>query len=729
MDNLMMTRALSDSYGLISNSLLRFPVAGEFPLAIFNASSLTPTEDALAAIEQAFAVLQDWLTEIVATETFQQFAVAFCAPGLYVLERCYFTPDSRAEWLFAWSFSDFFWATALRTTWVVVGGAFGLYNPERFRLWLWLFPFSYIWRWLYSGIWLRIAFWWEEMFRFRHTASARFAGCREVMALVYRQGMAPLGNLRVLGIGLFQSVAMRMHKHWIMVAGTGGGKTTFLITLLGLGKAFPCFVIDPKGQMAAALAKRLGKGGQGIKGKGLDTHFLDPKRTVRGQTTSSWNVFDEIFHAVERRKKRNQEALEKARKRGKTPPNKLLKPEDAAVIYALRIADGLVVRHGKDSAYWSNSAKDFLVGLILYVYLVEPPERRNLVRLYSLLCNGLPEETPPGRNPFDVLLFRMTQMQDFVGVIAASASTLANTAKETRGSIIGTMMEALKWLKNPAIRAICLSSDFQLASLKDNLALFLCAPTSDIRGEMSGWFRLLTILTLTIFEELQHVKSKLPCWLILDEGPSLGKIEFLETAAAVLRSYGVRLLFIAQDLGQIRTLYDNWQTFLSNAAAITFLSVADPETLNFIEQNLGKARVRRKLGRRWYRPFSAEPPRVTEDEHVIMTSDQIARFLSPERGNLIVMRSGARPLKLKVAPYFKALPIHFYEADPDYPEAPLRALTRKARALLHTFLTRLRVLQRKARALLRRFLTLRVARLKPSKQAQFAATTERDASR
>lgn len=712
MNNLMIGRALSDSYGLISNSLLRSSVAGEFPLAIFNASSLTPTEDTLAAIEQAFVMLQGWLTEIVATETFQQFAVAFCAPGLYVLERCYFTPDSRAEWLFAWVFSDFFWAAALRTTWVVVGGAFGLYNPETFRHWLSLFPFSYVWRWLYGGIWLRLAFWWEEMFRFRHTASARFAGCLEVMTLVYRPGSKTfLGNLRAFGIGLFQGIAMRMNKHWVMVAGTGGGKTTFLITLLGLGKPFPCFVIDPKGQMAGALAKRLGKGGQGIKGKGLDTHFLDPKRTVRGQITSSWNVFDEISHAVERRKTRNQEALKKGRKRGKTPPEKLLKPEDAAVIYALRIADGLVVRHGKDSAYWSNSAKDFLVGLILYVYLVEPPEQRTLVRLYDLMCNGLPQETPPGRNPFDVLLFRMSQIQDFGGVIAASASTLANTAKETRGSIIGTIMEALKWLKNPAIRAICQSSDFQLASLKNNLALFLCAPTSDIRGEMSGWFRLLTVLTLTIFEELQHVKSKLPCWLILDEGPSLGPIQSLETAAAVLRSYYVRLLFIAQDLGQIRTLYDNWQTFLSNAAATTFLSVADPETLNFIEQNLGKSRVRRKLGRRWYRPFSTEPMRVQEDEHAIMTCDQIARFLSPERGNMIVMRSGARPLKLKVAPYFKTLPVHFYEADPDYPEARLRALTRKARALLHTFLT------------------LLVARLKPSKQAHLAGTTERDASR
>ena len=560
-------------------------------------------------------------------------------------------------------------ATTARIVFLVIANAFGFVGPGSFRLWLALWPLAFVWRFAHRRLWQPLAFWWEELFRFRIRATAGFASVPETMTLTYKPEMVYLGRLRAFGVGWWQSCGLKAQKHLVMLAGTGGGKTTLLITLAGLhgGNAF---VIDPKGQMAKVLARKLAS-----KRK---VCVLDPRRIVRGQRTATWNPFDEIARAVERQRRRNEWEIQEAHRRGVPPPDDLPRPEDIVVIYVMKIADGLVVRHGKESPFWTNSAKDFLVGLILFVYLTEPPERRNLVRLYDLLCNGLVEKTPPGRNGFDVLLYEMTRVQAFGGIVAGSANTLANAAKETRGSILSTMSEALKWLKNPAVRNICQSSSFSLEELKTGrLTLFLCAPVSDIRVEMAGWFRLITVLSLTVFEELQHEPIKTPCLYALDEFPSLGRIDAIESSAAVMRSYGIRLLCIAQDIGQIKNLYDNWQTFVGSAAAVWYMAISDPDTLGYLQNSLGRARISRKLGRRWWKPFAAEPPRVIEDEHTVMTADQIERFLSPRHGNMIVQRSGERPLKLKVAPYFKTLPITAYDPDTDFPEARLRAWLRR----------------------------------------------------
>lgn len=429
--------------------------------------------------------------------------------------------------------------------------------------------------------------------------------------------------------------------------------------------------------MAKVIARALGRGGRGVKGKGMKVCILDPRRIVRGHSTAHWNPFNEMARAIERRRIRNEAEREDARRHGETPPCDLPTPEDVIVTYAMKMADGLIVNYGRENPFWPNAAKDFLIALIIFVFLTEPPERRNLVRLYDLLCNGLPEKTPKGRSPFGMMLYEMTKIKAFGGIVAGSANTLAGLSEETRGSIVLTMAEQLQWLKEPAVRNICQSSSFGLDELKTGkLVLFLCAPVTDIRVEMAGWFRLITVFSLTIFEELQYEKSAQPCLFALDEFPSLGRINAIESSAAVMRSYGVRLLCIAQDIGQIRNLYDNWQTFLGSAAAVWYMAISDPETLAYLQKCLGQSRIRRTLGGGWWQLFSSERSRTVEDEHAVMTCDQIERFLSPRRGNMIVQRSGDRPLKLKVAPYFKTLPVWAYEHDDDHPEARLRAVTR-----------------------------------------------------
>jgi hypothetical protein len=133
-----------------------------------------------------------------------------------------------------------------------------------------------------------------------------------------------------------------------------------------------------------------------------------------------------------------------------------------------------------------------------------------------------------------------------------------------------------------------------------------------------------------------------------------------------MRSYGVQLLAIAQDVEKLRGAYPNaWGGFLGNAEAVWWMSTNHTETIQFLGATLG-AMTRREA--------VSGMAQVTDRE--IATTPQLAGFLGSHRGNLIVTRSGDRALRLKNASYFTELPVFFYARDPNYPEARLRALMR-----------------------------------------------------
>lgn len=564
-----------------------------------------------------------------------------------------------ALFLFSW----FFWVRSLRLSYCILGRAFGFYNPAHFSFFthLWL-P----WRIVFRYIWLPIAHWWEEMFFIGKKATARFAGPVESASLLYKEGDIFLGRYRGFGLPLFQPVGMNGNRHLVMIAGTGSGKTTQLITMLGLhiGNAF---VIDPKGQIAKVIANRMGQGAPGVIGQGKKVCILDPTAMVKEHPSAKWNPFDEIEAAANR-----------ARAGGRR------NPDDAVVEFTQKIVDGLIIRRGKENPFWPGAARDFLFGLILFVYTREPRENRTLGRVYELLTVGLPKEPdePENITGFDVLVYEMLESKEYGGVIATSAAGIRAAKGETGGSVLITMREQLQWLKRPALRTCCESSDFTLEELKTgNLVLFLCAKASEIGGETAGWFRLLSSLAFAVFEDIEGGLQN-PCLFVLDEFPQLGKIDAVERAAPLMRSMGVRLLCIAQDTKQIEDAgYSNWESFIGNSEACWFMATKHDATLLHLEKKLGRQTIMQKLdGPPWWFPFSRRLSRHAPVEREVMTAEQIRRFLG--RGNVIVIRD-QRALALKPDPYFKALPVCFYEPDSDHKERPLRAFLRSLLVGIH----------------------------------------------
>ena len=163
--------------------------------------------------------------------------------------------------------------------------------------------------------------------------------------------------------------------------------------------------------------------------------------------------------------------------------------------------------------------------------------------------------------------------------------------------------------------------------------------------------------------------------MAIDEFANLGKLETVEEAASYIRSYGVRLLCIIQNIGQLKEAgYENKETFIGNSECCWWFATNHSDNKADLEERLGQKTIKEKIGPPWWwRRFSGRQSRYSLTERKVMTADQIGRLL--ESGNLIVTR-GKRPFILKPDPYFKALPVCFYDADNDHRETWLRMLTR-----------------------------------------------------
>jgi type IV secretory pathway TraG/TraD family ATPase VirD4 len=351
--------------------------------------------------------------------------------------------------------------------------------------------------------------------------------------------------------------------------------------------------------------------------------------------------------------------------------------KQAAVLWAMRIAQALVITpSGSRTPYFSDTARGFLVGVILHVISHHPEDEHNLPYIRSLLVNGYrvfdpqtgKEETTP-EEAQQLLLRAMLNNPAFDGAIAGAAAALANASGETGGNIRSTLLEQTKWLDIPAVRIVLRSTSLPLSDLKTrkDVVFSLTAPVLSIREELAPLCRLLTNMTAYTFEYFRD-KAGL-CLIIVDELPSQGYNAIFEIILAVLRSYGGIFLGISQNSELMKKIYPkSWATFSGEADAVFWMATNHDDTATHLSQILGKKSHIEKdnsSGRKTYR------------EVAVMDADQIKRFLSPDSGNLIVTRAGMRALKLKNEPYFKALPVWKYAADPSHKETFWRRITRK----------------------------------------------------
>ena len=233
---------------------------------------------------------------------------------------------------------------------------------------------------------------------------------------------------------------------------------------------------------------------------------------------------------------------------------------------AQNVADLLVDPAGeKDTRdHWQTTAHSLLTGAILHVLYAESD--KTLSGVARFLSNPDATQTQT--------LERMLETRHLGDAphpaVAQAAREMLSKGDNELSGVFSTALACLGLYRDPVVARNTSASDFCIADLMNAeapVSLYLVVPPSDLARTRPILRLMLNQIGRRLTESLQvgpRTAYRHRLLLLLDEFPSLGRLEFFETGLAFMAGYGLKALLIAQSLHQLEKAYGPNQSILDN---------------------------------------------------------------------------------------------------------------------------------------------------------------------
>jgi type IV secretion system protein VirD4 len=335
--------------------------------------------------------------------------------------------------------------------------------------------------------------------------------------------------------------------------------------------------------------------------------------------------------------------------------------------------------------HWQKTSQALLVGLILH-------------SIYKLKAEGLKATLPnidemlvdPKINIAE-LLIEMTQYPHWAGkphpVISASARDMLDRPEEEAGSVLSTLKSYLSLYRDPVVGKNVSSSDFSIGDLMNHespVSLYIVTKPND-KDRLQPLVRLLlnTIVRLLAdkmeFERVTDKNGKIAVHskktykhrmlCMIDEFPSLGKLDILQESLAFVAGYGIKFYLICQDINQLKSRergYGPDETITSNCHIQNAFPPNRLETAEYLSKLTGLTTIVKEQittsGRRMS-PFLNQISKTTQEvQRPLLTADECLRLPGPKKnaedmivtaGDMVVYVAGFPAIYGKQPLYFQ----------------------------------------------------------------------------
>ncbi len=306
------------------------------------------------------------------------------------------------------------------------------------------------------------------------------------------------------------------------------------------------------------------------------------------------------------------------------PLDEIRKGTDREVSDVQNIATMIVDPDGKGlNDHWAKTSYSLLVATILHVLYCRDIKDKTLAAVGSLLSRPATEDDDegddkkkegPNLSGVDEVFRQMIEYDHCPPenlrlitpdgtktkthkVIAESAQEMLNKAGNEKSGVISTAMSFLSLYRDPLVAETISKSDFSIHDLMNAetpLSLYLVVPPSD-KDRLKPLIRLIinqVVRRLTEKMEFDKGRSvakyKHRLLLMIDEFPSLGKLDIFEEALAFIAGYGLKAYLICQDTAQLIKSYTANESITSNCHVRIYYAPNRIETAEYISKQLGK---------------------------------------------------------------------------------------------------------------------------------------------
>ena len=342
--------------------------------------------------------------------------------------------------------------------------------------------------------------------------------------------------------------------------------------------------------------------------------------------------------------------------------------------------------------HWAKTGFDLLTGVLLFVLLSEDVGKQDkcLSTVQAILSDGgvireLAEaaakadkadgdKVPEGMEA--VMVFMRDRANEIMkdgtcdqhqiigwSNVAQACQSYLNKAPNEASGVLSTSLSFLTLYRDPIVADNTRYSDFTLESLmQQKTSLYLVVPPSD-KDRLKPLLRLvINQVTRRLTEGMDFNadgsgKSRYPhrLLLLLDEFPSLGKLDIFQEALAFIAGYGLKALLIIQDREQLTadSAYGNHETITSNCHIRVSFAPNKVETAKYVSDMCGISTVEHTQRQYSGNRLAIMLQNVNTNEQIVqrplLTPDECMR-IPPE--DELVFVAGYAPLYCQKIKYY-----------------------------------------------------------------------------
>lgn len=342
--------------------------------------------------------------------------------------------------------------------------------------------------------------------------------------------------------------------------------------------------------------------------------------------------------------------------------------------------------------HWVKSAYSLITGCILY--LIERRKKGNGEASLSALDKLISDTSRPLSELWE-------DMKNSENVIAKQVGQdMLDKPENEGGSIVSTAKTELSLYRDPVVAENTSFSNFKVKDLMNNdnpVTLYIVTQPKDIQ-RITPIFRLLINMIIRVnvsdftfqqskpkvlkahqkfirkiqgkpTEEFASISGrgnyKHRLLMMLDEFPSLGKMDVVQTALAYCAGYGIKCYLITQDLAQLQEKYGKNEAITSNCHIQNAYAPNKIETAEYLSKQTGETTVIEEfinesdsgfLGRKSY------SKNIQYTKRSLLTPDECLRLKGAEKDGNLIKKAGEMLIFVAGFPAIKGIqPLYFQE--------------------------------------------------------------------
>ncbi|WPX98075.1 type IV secretory system conjugative DNA transfer family protein [Candidatus Fokinia crypta] len=296
--------------------------------------------------------------------------------------------------------------------------------------------------------------------------------------------------------------------------------------------------------------------------------------------------------------------------------------------------------------FWENEARTLFLGIALY--LIAKGDRLSFGAVTRVLRS-------------DDMAYTLAVGLDTLGEIIhpvgyMNIAAFLQKADKERSGVASTLSSALELWANPLIDVATATSDFNFSVMRREKVTIYVGLTPD------NLKRLQSLMQVFYQQATEFLTRKLPgadepygVMFLMDEFPTLGKMDQFMNGIAYFRGYHVRLFLIVQDTQQLKGIYEEpgMNSFLSNSTYRITFAANNVETANLISQlcgNKGARQVSSSEPQFFDLNPSSRSLSVSKVQRALLLPQEV---ISLPRDEQIVLIESQPPIKAKKIMYYK----------------------------------------------------------------------------